>query len=252
MANEPELLEAVLAAPSEDGPRLDYAAWCEAHGDPSWRARGELIRLELDAVGLDRRNPASLGNRRRIREQLETYGSAWAQPLAAWIDDFQFLRGFVGLVKLTAQSFVDHADDILALAPVQHLDLTDVRDVDEALADSPALANIRSLRMDGCGLHDLHLQLVAASPHAANLRWLSVASNHLTIASAEALAASPHLSQLEFAQFRSNPTDPAEQLGLDSGVVVASWMPPAGEDLEARYGYLPWLHREVPVPRFVE
>ncbi|MGH1341099.1 MAG: TIGR02996 domain-containing protein [Nannocystales bacterium] len=252
MADEAELLAAVLASPDEDAPRLDYAAWCDALTDPSWTSRGELIRLQLDGVGLDRRNPASLSNRQRIQELLDTYGSVWTQGIDAWIDGFLFLRGFVGLIRLSASNFVNHADEIHALAPVQHLDLSAVRDVDEALADSAALAKIRTLRMDGCGLHDLHLQLVADSPHAANLRWLSVADNHLTIASAEALAASPHLRDLEFAQFRSNPSDPAEQLGLDSGVVVASWMPPEGEDLEARYGYLPWLHREVPVHRFAE
>ncbi len=229
---------------------MDYARWCDAQPDAAWNARAELIRLQLDTAGLDPTNPAVHGNRRRINTLLDTYRSTWAQPLAAWVDDVQFLRGFVGLVKLSAQSFVGHADDILARAPVQHLDLAQVRDVDEALADSPALGNIRSLRMDRGGLHDVHVQLLAASAHAANLRWLSLAHNHLTLATAESLAASPHLGKLEFADFLGNPFDPAEQLGLDSGVVVASWMPPEAQDLEARYGALRWLHREPPVHRF--
>jgi hypothetical protein len=45
--------------------------------------------------------------------------------------------------------------------------------------------------------------------------------------------------------------DPCEQLGWDSGVVISAWLPPAGEELEKEYGYLPWLHApNGPVNRF--
>lgn len=250
MANEPQLLQAVLSSPDDDAPRLDYALWCEQQPDLAWKARAELIRLQLDRAGLDPTNPAVHGNRRRVNAIVDRYGAMWAQPLAPWIDGVEYVRGFMGLVKTSAKQFIDHADDILAHAPIQHLDLTGVRDVDEALADAPALAHIRSLRMDDCGLYDLHIQLIAASPYAKNLRWLSVARNNLTIASAQAIAVSPHLRQLEFADFLLNPADPVEQLGLDSGIVVHASMPREGQDLEDQYGYLRWLHREPAVHRF--
>lgn len=253
MTDEAARLQAVLDAPDDDAPRLAYAKWSEDQGDPTSIARGELIRAQIDLAHRDPeevRTGRAFGVQQRIKELVDLHGTSWAQPLLGWVDAFHFLRGFVGLIGLSARSFLDHGDRILALAPVQHLDLTGIRDVDEALADSPLLANIRSLSMNGCGLHDLHLQLLAASPHLTNLRWLSVADNHLGLAAAEALAASPHLRNLRFASFRGNPVDPVEKLGYDSGIVVSSWMPPEGKDLEARFGHQPWLHREVLYNRF--
>jgi len=92
--------------------------------------------------------------------------------------------------------------------------------------------------------------MLAASPHVANLRWLSVIDNHLGIAAAEALAGSSNLSNLKYAEFGGNPFDPAEQEGIDSGIVVANWLSDEGEALEARFGHLAWLHRDPPIHRF--
>lgn len=253
MTDEAARLKAVLDAPEDDAPRLAYAQWIESQGDAISLARGELIRAQIELLHMD---PAlvnsglALGTQQRISDLIDLHGSSWGQALAGLVDAFQFERGFVGWIKLRARSFLDHGDRILGLAPVQHLDLTGIRDVDEALTDSPLLDGIRSLSMNRCGLHDLHLQMLAASPHVANLRWLSVAENRLTIAAAEALAASPHLGNLRFAEFGGNPVDPVEQLGYDSGIVVSSFLPPEGKAIEARFGRQAWLHRDVIHGRF--
>lgn len=253
MTDEATLLKAVLDAPDDDAPRLAYAQWSDAQGDAVSVARGELIRAQIDLMHT---SPEVIKAGRafvvqhRIKALIDRHGASWAGAIAGWVDAYHFVRGFVGWIKLSAQRFLDHGDGIMALAPVQHLDLTGVRDVDEALFDSPLLAHIRSLSMDACGLHDLHLQMLAASPHVTHLRWLSVADNNLTLAAADALAASPFLRDLRYAEFRSNPTDPVEHLGYDSGIVVASWMPPEGKDIEARFGHQPWLHRDVIPGRF--
>ncbi|WP_437533491.1 TIGR02996 domain-containing protein [Sorangium sp. So ce726] len=253
MTDEATLLKAVLDAPDDDAPRLAYAQWSSGQGDAASIARGELIHAQIDLMHTAPeviKTGRAFGLQHRIWELIERHGASWAGAIAGSVDAYHFVRGFVGWIKVSARRFLDHGEGIMALAPVQHLDLTDVRDVDEALFDSPLWSHIRSLSMDACGLHDLHLQMLAASPHLTNLRWLSVADNHLTLAAAEALAASPYLQDVRYAEFRSNPTDPVEQLGYDSGVVVASWMPPEGKDLEARFGPKPWLHREVIPGRF--
>jgi uncharacterized protein (TIGR02996 family) len=253
MTDEATLLKAVLDAPDDDAPRLAYAQWSDGQGDAASIARGELIRAQIDLMHTAPdviKTGRAFVLQQRIKDLIDRHGASWAGAIAGSVDAYHFVRGFVGWIKLSAQRFLDHGDGIMALAPVQHLDLTGIRDVDEALFDSPLLSHIRSLSMDACGLHDLHLQMLAASPHVANLRWLSVADNHLTLAAAEALAASPYLRNLRYAEFRSNPTDPVEQLGYDSGIVVASWMPKEGSDLEARFGHQPWLHREVIHGRF--
>jgi uncharacterized protein (TIGR02996 family) len=253
MTDDAAQLKAVLDAPDDDAPRLAYAQWSEDQGDALSVARGELIRAQIDLTHMDPEyvgTGRAFGTQQQIRELVDSHGAAWAGALAEWVDAFYFVRGFVDWIKLSARSFLDHGDRIFARAPVQHVDLTGVRDVDESLFESPLLASIRSLSMDACGLHDLHLQMLAASPYVTNLRWLSVADNHLTLAAAEAIAASPYLRNLLFANFRSNPTNPVEQRGYDSGIVVASWMPQEGEDLEARFGHQPWLHREIIHGRF--
>ncbi|WP_437816039.1 TIGR02996 domain-containing protein [Sorangium sp. So ce1078] len=253
MTDEATLLKAVLDAPDDDAPRLAYAQWSDAQGDAVSVARGELIRAQIDLMHTSPeviKAGRAFGVQHRIEALIDRHGATWAGAIAGWVDAVHFVRGFVGWIKLSAQRFLDHGDSIMALAPVQHLDLTGVRDVDEALFDSPLLAHIRSLSMDACGLHDLHVQMLAASPHVTHLRWLSVADNHLTLAAAEALAASPFLRDLRYAELRGNPTDPVERLGYDSGIVVASWMPPEGKDIEARFGHQPWLHRDVIPGRF--
>ncbi|MEX1364000.1 MAG: TIGR02996 domain-containing protein [Nannocystaceae bacterium] len=253
MTDDTEPLQAVLDAPDDDAPRLAYAAWCDGQGEVVSSARAELIRDQITLAGMD---PADLkagrGFRleRRIEQGLERHHAAWAQPLLGWVRAAHFQRGFVGWIHLSARQWLDHGAQILAHAPVQHLDLVGIRDVDEALFESPSWAGIRSLSMNDCGLHDVHLQMLAASPHVTELRWLSVADNHLGQTASEALAKSSTLHRLGFVELGSNPFDPVEQEGVDGGVVVASSMPPEGKDLEARFGYQRWLHRGRGAGRF--
>jgi len=253
MVDDRAMLQAVLDAPDDDAPRLAYAAWSEAQGEELGVARGELIRAQIELERMEQED-APAGELFRIRyriDQLITrHGREWAQPLPDWVESFSFLRGFVGWVKLEAPQFLQYAERIFALAPVQHVDLTGVRDVDERLFESKLLAHIRTLAMDRCGLHDVHVQLLAVSPYVQNLRWLSLADNELTLAAAEAIAASEHLRKLRFAEFRGNPADPGERLGYDGGVLVASVMPPEADALEARFGHLAWLHRDVESSRW--
>ena len=247
MADDAALLRAVLTAPNDDAPRLAYAQWSEDQRDAASVARAALIREQIE---LARMNSAELLTPRafeleyQIKKLIDGHGRLWAGVLTEWVDTFHFLRGFVGWISLSARNFLEHGQRIMELAPVQHVDLTGVRDVDEALFNSPLMATIQSLSMDHCGLYDLHMQMLAASPQVRNLRWLSVAGNNLTIAAAEALAASPYLRDLRFAEFRSNPSDPVERLRYDSGIVVSSSMPPAAREIEMRFGPQAWLHRE--------
>jgi uncharacterized protein (TIGR02996 family) len=253
MTEEAALLRVVLDDPDADAPRLAYADWCGRQEGEAWIAREEFIRtqIRLDHTDPDLvRRGRTFGMQHRIGELSDRFGEAWAGPLAELVEGYSFQRGFIGLVKMRARSFLEHGERLFTLAPVQHLDLVGVRDVDEKLFFSPLLGRLRSLSMNACGLHDLHLQMLAASPEVRNLRWLSVADNHLSLAAAEALAESKFLKGLRFAEFRSNPVDPTERLGMDSGILVSSWLPPEGKDLEQRFGPLAWLHKDLETSRF--
>lgn len=254
MAELSTLLDAVLAAPDDNTPRLAYADWCDAQADPDSRSRAALIREQIAHALVtpeQASTPQALRLGMEIRERLNTHQATWSAPVGGLVDAYRFRRGFIGWVRMSAQRFLDDGDRIFASAPVRHVDLTDVRDVDETLWQSPLLSKLSSLSMDGCGLYDLHVQLLADSPQLVNLRWLSVADNNLGLPSAEALARSTRMPSLELAEFRGNPVDPVERLGLDSGFVVSSAMPPEGQDLERRFGPLRWLRRDGDEVRFV-
>jgi uncharacterized protein (TIGR02996 family) len=253
MADEQTLLQAVVDSPDEDAPRLAYADWSDHQAGEANQARGEFIRAQIQIAGdgLESLSPSDAYNlQTRVRHLQDRYGATWSAALLPWIESHTFRRGFVELVRMTARSFLDHATDVFALAPVRHVDLTRVRDVTEELFASPYLGRVRSLSMDRCGLYNIHVQLLAASPHAGNLRWLSLEQNNLTLAAPEAIAASEYLKQLRYAEFRGNPVNPAESLGLDGEQVIGSGLPPGGLDLEERFGYLPWLHRFESTTRF--
>ncbi|MGH1347827.1 MAG: hypothetical protein ACRBN8_40105 [Nannocystales bacterium] len=244
MSDEPTLRQAVLDDPDAEAPRVDYAAWCDQQPDVATQARGEFIRLQ---IGLEKYTPGgtSRGDQRlRMFELSDRFANTWAQPLAPWVSKREFHRGFVEYVTLSAANFLAHAKDLFALAPIRHVDLTDVRNVNESLFASPWLATLRSLGMDAVGLHDIHMQLLGASPHAAQLGWLSAEDNHLTTNSYAALAASTTLPRLRFARFSGNTVDPVEQLGMDGEEVVAVHMPDEGVALEQQHGHLEWLHRD--------
>lgn len=244
MSDEATLRQAVIDDPDDDAPRLAYADWCAQQSDPLTQARAELIRAQVEFA----RGGAPSLFIHKISSLVESHGTAWAAPIAPYVRDYWFLGGFVEHVELSAQQFLDHGAELYELAPIRHIDLVDVREVDETLFASPLFAQVRSLRIDRLGLYDIHLQLLAASPHIGELRWLSGTGNNFNHNGYTALAKSTTLSKLAFVEFDSNPVDPVEQLFYDGAEIVAAQMPPAGEALEQRFGRLAWLHREPKVP----
>src|SRR5437660_1562327 len=144
MSDDRAMLQPVLDAPDDDAPRLAYAAWSEAQGEEVAAARGELIRAQIELERMEHKN-APAGELFRIRDRIDElitrHGREWAQPLRDWVESFEFRRGFVGWVKLSATRFLEYGQRIFALVPVQHVDLTAVRDVDERLFESPLLAH---------------------------------------------------------------------------------------------------------------
>lgn len=242
MSDEPSLRQAVLDDPDADAPRLAYADWCAKQADPTTQARAELIHAQLRLAAMPRDGVIGLID--ASTKLLAAHGPAWVAPIAPFVRSYQFLRGFVEYVELSARELLDHGAELYTHAPIRHVNLLAVREVDEGLFASPLFAKLRSLGLDRLGLYDIHLQLLAASPHVGELRWLSGAGNNFGVDGYVALAKSTSLVKLAFAEFGFNPVDPVEQLYYDGAEVVAVAMPAAGQALEQRFGHLEWLHRE--------
>lgn len=252
MTTETELLRAVLQDPDDDGPRLAYADWLESKGDP----RGKFIRCDLEIAALKRQDPSA-----RVPAKLTSWRGfllgehkkAWFAPFRGLADEVQYRRGFVELVTLDAARFLEVGDDIFALAPVRHANLTGTKTVFADLCNSPLLGRLRSLGLSNNQLDDDDVARLAASPNAANLRWLGLSHNEIGMRGWEAIAASPHLKRLRYVGTSANPFAPALAEGIDGvgGSVVATSANQAAHQLEEKHGHLLWLRPSAVVERFL-
>src|SRR5262245_74448 len=111
MNDHDHLLRAVLAAPDDDHLRLAFADWFEENGDAE---RAEFIRVQCRLAAL----PYATNEMRRLRERQKHLLSAnrarWTAAFPALRDRgvkaedrWEFRRGFVECVTLSARSFLD-------------------------------------------------------------------------------------------------------------------------------------------------
>src|SRR5690606_3382197 len=129
-ARTAELLAAVHADPDRDEPRLVYADWLAAHGDP----HGEFITLQIERARIGELASA------RERALLERHGPAWAGPINPVLNFASrvFERGFLASASVEVQNFYGEmieagewstlwildglvSDRLVKLAPLDHL-----------------------------------------------------------------------------------------------------------------------------------
>src|SRR5687767_8307695 len=108
MTDRESLVTAVAAHPNDDATRLVFADWLEERGEV---ARAAFIRAACEAA---RKRP---GTRRRA-EPLDRAEDLLAEHEADWLGewrdrllDWEFRRGFLYRVRLTANVFLRHAHD---------------------------------------------------------------------------------------------------------------------------------------------
>ncbi|HEV7485308.1 MAG TPA: TIGR02996 domain-containing protein [Thermoanaerobaculia bacterium] len=243
--DEEELLSDVARDPDDVVARLNYALWCDAQPDPSQRARGDFIRLQIELA--DVQLGRARGDAQTLREHTyrlsNRHGAEWAGELRDLVEQFEFHRGFIELVALPAAAFLERAQRLFTLAPIRHLNVTKMGTSIDELFASPDLERLRSLSVEGCGLTDRDMFVIARSQRLRALRWLSVAQNRVGEAGATALADSPYLQDVVYIAFHGNEFEPNERYSYDDGFVVDSWLPEDGVKLESELGRtLPWLH----------
>jgi uncharacterized protein (TIGR02996 family) len=247
LATEQELLNQIIADPPADDPRLEYAQVVEAGGDP----RGAFIRMQIAKLRLtpQRRSPQWFLAASESSELEAAHGEQWAAPVREMKMGYEFERGFVGLVRLTARQFLEQGPQLYSLAPVLHLDITVLGDAAGDFFASPLLCRIRSLSINQCRLGDHEMRILADSPRLGELRWLSVALNDIGLPGIEAMAASHGLPLLRYVNFYGNPVNPTDQFDHDQGVIVDSWRTKEGAELEEGFGRIAWLH---PTPQTMD
>jgi uncharacterized protein (TIGR02996 family) len=180
--HERELLDAVLADPDADEPRLRYADWFDSQGDE----RGEFIRLQIGAGSPDRE-----------RDLLDAHVARWLAAFAPWsARDVVFRRGFAEAMSLAGRAFISISDGLFRTTPLRDVRLVAVAPYLDELARTPNLAKLDRLDLSGNWIGPDGLRELLTSPWLGQLRSLSLADNGLTAADVDQLLADPALAGL--------------------------------------------------------
>jgi uncharacterized protein (TIGR02996 family) len=165
------LLDAVIAAPDDDAPRLACAQWLDQQGE---RERAEFIRVQcaLDPMPADDpRRPELQG---REAELLEQYGWIWAEELGTDITEWVFRRGFIERVAMSLERPADRILAVLGKAPIRHVrDIDQFCDLDGVVDALPHLERLTGLEFWGLyAFKNSLVEQLLQSPHLRNLRTL--------------------------------------------------------------------------------
>jgi uncharacterized protein (TIGR02996 family) len=203
MTDEEAFLDAILAEPDNDVPRLIFADWLEEHGDQ----RSEFIRVQCQLARLREDDPRRPALEAREQELLGAYQGEWLGPLAGGSMRLRFRRGFVDEVTLRLEAFLHRAEELVAAAPVARIELTAglgqesggrfaVEGHLRKLAHRPELARVTGLYLNFTALTADGVHALLASPHLGRLRTLDLRHNALGDDGAVILSASPALCEL--------------------------------------------------------
>jgi len=181
------LFRQVLDHPDEDGPRLIFADWLDEHDDP----RGEFVRLQVALARLPAHDPARPDLARRERALRQAHAAEWVAPLAGQATRCTFRRGFIAAITLPAAAFVEYGAELLTLAPIRSVRLTEVAGAVDGLMVCASLARLAELDLSGNELGDLLARRLLTCPLLLGLAELALAANGLTDQTVRALSALP-------------------------------------------------------------
>lgn len=245
-----DLVRAVIESPWSIDARVAFAGWGVENHDP----QGELTWLQLSEARERRSGTYQAAARAATAASalIKQHYAAWVRDVLRVANSPWFARGFVESVSVDAPTFLERADELFALAPIRDIQLVDAAADIEAIAASPHLARLGSLhfynRSGASALGDAGLRTLLASPYLSRISLLYLSGNQITSVGVEALASQwqkmPNLIDVGLGNNpvenpkESTPTDPTTLDMVHTDITL----PPFGEQLEATYGTLPWLH----------
>jgi uncharacterized protein (TIGR02996 family) len=204
--DEAALVRAIVHAPADDAPRLVYADWLTARGDP----RGEYIALSVAAARLAKDDDRD--DRDEERERLQDAAVSLLDAHPEWLDAlptpagarWYMERGLPTTLDIGGAAWLQHGEAIREAAP--HLadlsfeDSTRYDDQDEEAFDGAAVvASLHGVRLRALELpFNQSLTGLVDDPARAVLEELEVASWRTDGPElAREIAASPHLGALK-------------------------------------------------------
>jgi uncharacterized protein (TIGR02996 family) len=261
MSDEDALLAAIAEHPDEDTPRLVYADWLQEHDHP---IRAEFIRLQIEIERKAGTLPSMLFNRyadlfKRNLELIENHRNELLGPLAKLPDYvvMAYHRGFVALLELSVDRFLEHAPLIATTKPLPRVRVNQVAarladfvlcphlacitqlqayattlatsppewpDDEDMLDSGERLTRLEVLDLERCGINDLHCDLAFNYSFPA-LVELDLSNNLITNTGVSNLLATGWERQLKRLVLGGNPIS-------DSGALLLAERWPIDSPLE--------------------
>jgi uncharacterized protein (TIGR02996 family) len=140
MLVEGAFLQAILADPDDDAPRLIYADWLDEQGESQ---RAEFIRVQCALARAPRHDPAWGELWDRQRDLIVANGNGWSAALRQFVTNYWCRRGFADEVWLSGQALLAHAATIFAMAPLRTAHVREIGP--EGVRSLTALSSLGSL-----------------------------------------------------------------------------------------------------------
>ena len=171
-----EYVEAVLAAPHDDEPRLAYARFLR----PSDPDRSAFIEAQIQRVRTQRaaQDPDTEQMPPAERSILARSGEHWVRELGRFTSRaapsrprIRFYRGFVEYALTDVEKFITLGPALRRNAPVRHADFAPMSraELDRLLRD-PQLSTLDSIGFPSAGLDDDAVAAIAGCPHLSGCR----------------------------------------------------------------------------------
>lgn len=205
--DEQPFLDAIFARYHDDGPRLIYADYLDAAGEPE---RAELVRVQLALARMTPEHPRRPELAERQAELLNANRARWTAHLQGLVTDVDFRRGVPDSVVVDAAVFLETGEELFRRLRVRRLSLRNDTGVMPKLVESPLLARVRELDLWGNDLGNGGVALLVRSPHLQQLDALDLGANGLDDAGVETLARSSNFPALTVLSLNNNDRITAE------------------------------------------
>jgi uncharacterized protein (TIGR02996 family) len=236
MSDEQALLNAILAHPEEDTPRLVYADWLDEQGGRVNAARAEYIRLEINIARADPagpRTPEQEAAAARAKELFLEHGTDWFPEFVGRKNWFRgrcypfFARGFPYQIYGQSHKLIEIGYRLFQRAPITSVEFREVSDeLLEKLVVAPWVAQLRTLNLNGFDLPPTDWAPLADSQYLTGALKLVLLDGVLTPEGSARIAG-------------SNPCPKLKHLHLDLALTEEAlgrlFRGPAFTDLEALY-----------------
>jgi uncharacterized protein (TIGR02996 family) len=207
MTDQDALLQAVIAHPDDDLPRLVFADYLEEHGDG---VQAEFIRLQCDLAHRAADDPDLQALLEREQELLASLKPTHYSKM--FRGHVRFHRGFVESIHTTADWLVSSGELLFRTTPVRELRITNLAYRLQPFLHIPELSRIRALDLSNNNFAGgLHLEELFQTARLDALKSLTIRNAVLWPNAVEILANSRVAPQLRYLDLSGNPI-------ADSGV----------------------------------